>query len=154
MGRSIRSPHTPGTSHSSGNLSHRCLMPHHLGCPNSIMTLPGGKHRPIRIQLPMIFHERVPKEDKATSPLRCPGKLPPPDRHHCNKTRRHPTGWSGPPVDRASTPQQAMIEDSVEEYLTVSSGEEGVDHLSPKWRSTGASLTPLQPWHGWKLQPQ
>jgi hypothetical protein len=32
----------------------------------------------------------------------------------------------------ASTPQWATIEDSAKEYLTTSSGEGGVDHLSPR----------------------
>jgi hypothetical protein len=42
----------------------------------------------------------------------------------------------------ASTPLWATIEDSAEEYLTASSGEGGIDHLSPRRRSTGASLAP------------
>jgi hypothetical protein len=35
--------------------------------------------------------------------------------------------------DGASSPQRATIEDSAKEYLTTSSGEGGVDHLSPRW---------------------
>jgi hypothetical protein len=52
----------------------------------------------------------------------------------------------------ASTPQQATIEDFAEEYLTASSGEGGVDHLSPRWRSMGASLAPTST-TTWKEAP-
>jgi hypothetical protein len=42
----------------------------------------------------------------------------------------------------ASTLQQAMIEDSAKEYLTASSGEGGIDQLSPRWHNTRTSLAP------------
>jgi hypothetical protein len=52
----------------------------------------------------------------------------------------------------ASTPQQATTEDSTEEYLMTSSGEGGVDHLSPRRCSTGTLLTPTST-TTWKEAP-
>jgi hypothetical protein len=51
-----------------------------------------------------------------------------------------------------STPQRAMIEDSTEEYLTMLSGEGGVDHLSPRQCITGALLAPTST-TTWKEAP-
>jgi hypothetical protein len=51
-----------------------------------------------------------------------------------------------------STPQWAMIVDSAEEYLTVSSGERVIDHLSPRQHSTGALLAPTST-TTWKEAP-
>jgi hypothetical protein len=41
-----------------------------------------------------------------------------------------------------STPHQATIEDSTEEFLTMSSREGSFSHPSPRWRSTGGSFAP------------
>jgi hypothetical protein len=43
---------------------------------------------------------------------------------------------------RASTLQRAMIEDSADEYLTTSSREGGVDHLSPRRHGMRALRAP------------
>jgi hypothetical protein len=51
-----------------------------------------------------------------------------------------------------STLQWAMIKDSAEEYLMVSSGEGGVDNLSPRWHSSGALLAPTSTMT-WKEAP-
>jgi hypothetical protein len=53
----------------------------------------------------------------------------------------------------ASTPQWTTIEDSTEEFLTMSSGEGRFGHPSPRWHFMGGSLPPLQQ-HGKRvLQP-
>jgi hypothetical protein len=51
------------------------------------------------------------------------------------------TAFVGSTCHGASTPQRAMIKDSTEEFLIVSSGEGSFDHLSPR-RNMGASLAP------------
>jgi hypothetical protein len=51
----------------------------------------------------------------------------------------------------ASTSQQTTIKDTTE-YLTASSREESVDHLSPRLHSTGASLAPTST-PTWKEAP-
>jgi hypothetical protein len=52
----------------------------------------------------------------------------------------------------ASTPPRATIEDSTEEYLKALSGEGGIEHLSPRRRSTGALLAPTSTMT-WKEAP-
>jgi hypothetical protein len=47
-----------------------------------------------------------------------------------------------------SSPQRALIEDSAEEFLMVSSGDRGFGLPSPRRRGMGVSVAPIQttPW--------
>jgi hypothetical protein len=58
------------------------------------------------------------------------------------------TIFMGSTRSRASTPWQAMIEDTAMEFFTVSSGERSFVLPSPRRRGVGASLTPTTttPW--------
>jgi hypothetical protein len=62
--------------------------------------------------------------------------------------------FMGSTRSRSLSPRQAMIEDSIEEFLTASSQEGGSGLPSPRRHVTGACLLPLQQHHGWRmLQP-
>jgi hypothetical protein len=60
------------------------------------------------------------------------------------------TAFMGSTSSRTLSPQRAMIENSVEEFLTVLSGEGGCALTYPRRRDTGVSLLPSQPHHGWR----
>jgi hypothetical protein len=53
------------------------------------------------------------------------------------------TAFMGSTQSGAPTPRWAMIEDSVEEFLMVSSREGSFGHPSPRRYDTGASLAPI-----------
>jgi hypothetical protein len=54
------------------------------------------------------------------------------------------TAFVGSTHGEASTPQWATMEDSTDEFLTVSSKEGSFGHPSPRRGSTGASFTPAR----------
>jgi hypothetical protein len=64
------------------------------------------------------------------------------------------TIFVGSTHSRASTLQRDTIEDSTEEFLTVSSEEGSFGHPSPKRCSTGARLPPVQQHRRRALQPR